>query len=106
MTTYLNAYQGFTRLQMGCTIKIKINTGLHGSHRCAFGKRWTKSEEVDKVQALRTLRVSSDEVGIGRCTLVLVRHGTRYHLTVLLSHDVSSPLRSSVLKPNLHKTSL
>lgn len=95
----------FTRLHVGCTIKTKINTGLHGSRRYTFGLRWTKSEEVDEVQALRTLRMSSDEVGIGRRTLVLVRHGTSYHLTVLLSHDVSSPLRSGVLEPNLHKTS-
>jgi len=45
--------------------------------------------------------VSSDEIGVGRRSLILIRHGTGYHLAVLLSHNVSSPFCSSVLKPNL-----
>jgi len=45
--------------------------------------------------------VSPDQIGVGRRGLVLVRHGTGHHLVVLLPHDVSSPLCSSVLKPNL-----
>jgi len=46
--------------------------------------------------------VSPDKIRVGRRSLVLVRHGTGYHLVVLLPHNVSSPLSSSVLKPNLY----
>lgn len=62
------------------------------------------SKKVDEAQTLRHLRVSSDQIGIGRRTLVLVRHGAGHHLAVLLSHDVPSPLGPGVLKPNLHNT--
>jgi len=46
--------------------------------------------------------MSPDEIGVGRRSLILVRHGTGYHLIVLLPHNVSSPLCSSVLKPYLY----
>lgn len=86
----------------GCATSTRLGAKITDvSGRVNDGWRLTESKEVDKVQTLRALRVSPDEVGIGRRVLVLVRHGTGHHLVVLLSHDVSSPLRSSVLKPNL-----
>lgn len=70
--------------------------------RAKLCRRKSDSEHIDKVQTLRALRVSPDEVGIGRRSLILIRQRAGDHLAVLLSHYISSPFCPGVLEPNLY----